>query len=77
VTGNSDFMEITWDDKIHVRNLSQEHGTIEFPGSFNTNRMSGTDKPVLICPVHSCLSANLFSSYRTIEGQTIEKRIYS
>lgn len=77
VTGNSNFMEITWDDKIHVRNLSQEHGTIEFPGSFNTNRMSGTDKPVLICPVHSCLSANLFSSYRTIEGQTIEKRIYS
>ena len=60
-------------DDSYLTALSQEHGTL-----------SGTDglepdlqKTVLIAPVHSCLTANLFSSYETFGGRTIQKRVLS
>lgn len=50
--------------------LSQEHGTL-----------SGydyvSDNVITICPVHSCLTANLFDHYTTTEGHIIEKRTLS
>ena len=51
--------------------LSQEHGTLSgLPDSF--------DEPVAwICPIHSCLTANLFDHYVTTNGMHIEKRILS
>jgi D-serine deaminase-like pyridoxal phosphate-dependent protein len=53
--------------------LSQEHGTVT--GDIQAIMDSG--EPVWVCPIHSCLTANLFETYHTLEGETIEKRILS
>ena len=57
--------------------LSQEHGTIS--GLSALQKASGRENPesIWICPVHSCLTANLFSEYQTVSGNIIEKRILS
>ena len=69
--------ELNWEDRVHLRSLSQEHGTIDLPESFKKTDFSGDSASVLVCPVHSCLSANLFNSYQTMSGRKIEKRILS
>jgi D-serine deaminase-like pyridoxal phosphate-dependent protein len=51
--------------------LSQEHGTIT---GFKPEVMK---ENVVICPIHSCLTANLFDHYITTDGKRIEKRILS
>lgn len=51
--------------------LSQEHGTIT---GFLPDRMKDY---VVVCPIHSCLTANLFDHYITPGGKRIEKRILS
>ena len=51
--------------------LSQEHGTL------NGYKYTNSAESVLICPVHSCLTANLFANYVTFTGSRIEKRILS
>lgn len=57
--------------------LSQEHGTVA--GLKAIKRASNSDslEELWICPVHSCLTANLFHSYITPKGKRIEKRILS
>jgi D-serine deaminase-like pyridoxal phosphate-dependent protein len=53
--------------------LSQEHGTV----TGDIDSIADGDTPVYICPIHSCLTANLFDHYHTPEGGTIQKRILS
>jgi D-serine deaminase-like pyridoxal phosphate-dependent protein len=50
--------------------LSQEHGTLSGFKEVDEDR-------VWICPVHSCLTANLFDHYLTTTGNKIEKRVLS
>lgn len=55
----------------YISSLSQEHGV-----------MKVTCEPdirdaVTICPIHSCLTANLHDHYLTTDGRRIEKRILS
>lgn len=49
--------------------ISQEHGTL--------NGIPEPDNHLWVCPIHSCLTANLYSQYFTTEGEIIEKRILS
>jgi len=60
-----------------VTALSQEHGTVN--GLSNVEKAYGVDKlqELYICPVHSCLTANLFKQYHTPEGEIISKRVLS
>ncbi len=51
--------------------LSQEHGTLS---GFMPRQMKDY---VVICPIHSCLTANLFTYFVTPSGKRIEKRIGS
>lgn len=53
---------------LYVSAISQEHGTVQGIPS---------DEQVWVCPIHSCLTANLHSHYFTIDGEIIEKRILS
>lgn len=57
--------------------LSQEHGTIK--GLNALKKAYGTEdlREVWICPVHSCLTANLFREYHTPSGTVIKKRVLS
>jgi len=63
--------EIEYVKNAFITALSQEHGTLSgLPETF--------DEPVAwICPVHSCLTANLHDHYVTTDGRHIEKRILS
>lgn len=51
-----------------VSAISQEHGTVQglLPEDY-----------AWVCPIHSCLTANLYSKYFTTDGKEIEKRILS
>lgn len=55
-----------------VSALSQEHGTIISPDTTVLDKES-----ILVCPIHSCLTANLHDHYISSSGKTIEKRILS
>lgn len=77
---------VTIDDQGHIEKiegtsltaLSQEHGTVQ--GLSRLQEAYGTDSldSIWICPVHSCLTANLFKEYILFEsGKRIEKRILS
>ncbi|MEN8154446.1 MAG: alanine racemase [Acidobacteriota bacterium] len=59
------------DGESYVSALSQEHGVVkcseEFFNSINIGDI------IAIIPVHSCLTANLSESYRTVRGDRIEK----
>lgn len=59
----------------YLKSLSQEHGVIQ--GAKQVISHINSDNSVWICPVHSCLTANLFSQYQTLTGTTIEKKILS
>lgn len=54
---------------LFVSAISQEHGTIQ--------GIPEADGQVWLCPIHSCLTANLFSKYHTLDGEFIEKRVLS
>lgn len=53
---------------LFVSSISQEHGTVQ--GLLQ-------DRNAWVCPIHSCLTANLHSQYLTTDGNVIEKRILS
>lgn len=58
-------------DNFYINSLSQEHGIV-------TGDLQQIEEESLwICPIHSCLTANLHSHYLTITGKIIEKRILS
>ncbi len=56
---------------VPVITLSQEHGVIQVPENQMENINIGDS--VLIYPVHSCLTANLYSNYITTDGSLIPK----
>ncbi|TVQ02130.1 MAG: amidophosphoribosyltransferase [Balneolaceae bacterium] len=56
----------------YVSAVSQEHGTILYSDKNFIPRDA-----ICVCPIHSCLTANLFSEYHLPDGQTISKRILS
>lgn len=63
---------ITVDPNSHLSALSQEHGTV------NTDQPKlFENETLLICPIHSCLTANLHDHYLTTTGKIIDKRILS
>ncbi len=55
--------------------LAQEHGILDLPDSLSASLKPGDY--LALFPVHSCLTANLFSYYLTTGGERIEKRILS
>lgn len=55
----------------YVKSLSQEHGVISAPKEYIENVKLGDFIGVL--PMHSCLTADLNSSYLTLEGEKISK----
>ncbi|MFH1843289.1 MAG: alanine racemase [bacterium] len=52
--------------------LSQEHGVIQVPASYLDQVAVGDLVHVL--PIHSCLTANLYDSYLTLDGVRIPRR---
>lgn len=58
-------------DNLFINSLSQEHGIAV--GNINDI----TTNSLVICPIHSCLTANLHSHYHSTSGKIIEKRILS
>ncbi|MEX2411749.1 MAG: alanine racemase [Candidatus Paceibacterota bacterium] len=63
--------EINIIENTFINSLSQEHGIAV--GNFNELERNS----LMICPIHSCLTANLHSHYLTTTGKIIEKRILS
>ena len=63
--------ELSVIENLFINSLSQEHGVAV--GNFKEI----TSNSILICPIHSCLTANLHSHYLTTTGEIIEKRILS
>lgn len=59
----------------YLSSLSQEHGVLE--GAANVMPHITERGSLFICPVHSCLTANLFENYQTPDGNVITKRILS
>ena len=55
--------------------LAQEHGILHLPEILSAKLKPGDY--LALYPVHSCLTANLFSHYLTTDGERIEKRILS
>lgn len=65
LTGRTDVLP-----DIYVKSLSQEHGVISTPSKFVQNCQIGDT--LLILPVHSCMTANLFSKYYTFDGEELD-----
>jgi D-serine deaminase-like pyridoxal phosphate-dependent protein len=55
----------------YVTSLSQEHGIIKTRG--DVLEMIELGSILAILPIHSCLTANLFTEYNTLENNIIEK----
>ena len=53
----------------YVKGLSQEHGIISTPAGVLNQTQIGDLFAIL--PIHSCLTANLATTYQTIEGDTL------
>jgi D-serine deaminase-like pyridoxal phosphate-dependent protein len=64
-------------DGSSVIALSQEHGTVSGLKVLKSAYKKDQLNDLWICPVHSCLTANLFEEYTTPDGATIEKRVLS
>jgi D-serine deaminase-like pyridoxal phosphate-dependent protein len=58
-------------DDVVLRKISQEHGTIQAPSSYIDSINVGDIIKVL--PVHSCMAADLFSTYRLSSGKVISR----
>jgi D-serine deaminase-like pyridoxal phosphate-dependent protein len=58
--------------KAPLLSLSQEHGMIEMNDTFLREVRVGD--LLVILPVHSCLTADLYRSYLTLDGKKIERR---
>jgi D-serine deaminase-like pyridoxal phosphate-dependent protein len=58
----------------YLSSISQEHGVID--ADHDLFSMTDVGDLIVIIPVHSCLTANLFEYYRTVNGETIKKFRY-
>ncbi len=69
------FNENKWTEPLsgmYLSSLSQEHGTIKVDSAGFAKIKIG--EIVGILPIHSCLTANLYKSYLTLTGNTLQKR---
>jgi len=57
-----------------LSSISQEHGIIEAEEDLFSSTSVGD--LLVVMPVHSCLTANLFEFYRTLDDETIKKFRY-
>lgn len=73
----SDTGDINKIEGTSVTALSQEHGTVSGLSALKSACKTEHLNELWICPVHSCLTANLFKSYTTLSGKTIAKRVLS
>lgn len=64
-------------DRTYVSALSQEHGTVKGLRALKKAYKTDSIREIWICPVHSCLTANLFKNYTSLSGEIIEKRVLS
>lgn len=62
-------------DGLVLSSLSQEHAILHYPDRLKS--WVDDKQQLCVCPVHSCLTANLFDHYITLNRRTIEKRILS
>jgi D-serine deaminase-like pyridoxal phosphate-dependent protein len=60
------------DRRAPVISLSQEHGLIEMNDSFLREAKVGD--VLIILPVHTCLTSDLYRSYLTLDGERVERR---
>lgn len=63
---------IGWKDNIpnmYVKAISQEHGVVSLPMTEFDNYKIGD--VIYVLPIHSCMTADLMKSYKTIEGSHI------
>jgi D-serine deaminase-like pyridoxal phosphate-dependent protein len=74
VDSNGDIKKI---DGAYLSALSQEHGTVNGLQSIKKAYQTDALQEMWICPVHSCLTANLFEIFQHQNGDVIEKRILS
>lgn len=60
-------------EDVWVRSISQEHGVVHAEGAAFATLLHAAKVGGLlgVLPVHSCLTADLFKQYRTLEGQTL------
>jgi D-serine deaminase-like pyridoxal phosphate-dependent protein len=58
------------EENIYISNVSQEHGVLEQCGELV--REINIGESLLFLPVHSCLTANLMRTYRTLDGRQID-----
>ncbi len=68
------FMESSWSpvlEKVYVKSISQEHGIIQATPEVVGQVQVGD--VLFIYPVHSCLTANLFSNFQTLTNKKISK----
>jgi D-serine deaminase-like pyridoxal phosphate-dependent protein len=56
---------------MYVKSLSQEHGIVSVPEALIEKYRIGDH--VLVLPVHSCMTADLMKSYRTLSGKEVFK----
>ena len=56
---------------IRITGLSQEHGTVSMPANL-LNQLRIGDVLAFV-PAHSCLTADLYDHYRTIDGKRIDR----
>jgi D-serine deaminase-like pyridoxal phosphate-dependent protein len=54
----------------YVRGMSQEHGILRLPEQVLRSLHPGD--PLLILPVHSCLTAQAMRGYRTLDGNPVD-----
>lgn len=59
----------------YIRGVSQEHGMLTGDPDWMKDLKPGD--PICILPIHSCLTANLYDHYLTLDGQRIEKKVLS
>ncbi|MHA1227868.1 MAG: alanine racemase, partial [Candidatus Hodarchaeales archaeon] len=67
-------VENSWSPTLkntYVKSLSQEHGVIKVGDRKILDKIEVGDI-LMILPVHSCLTANLYSQYFTIEGRILD-----
>jgi len=58
-------------DNVVLRKISQEHGTIQAPSSYID--LINVGDVIKILPVHSCMAADLFSTYHLSSGKVISR----
>lgn len=56
-------------EHVYVKSLSQEHGVVHVPRPLFEDYQVGDW--VYVLPVHSCMTADLMKSYRTLRGKKI------